>query len=269
MQTIVKPVIATFFTFLAVTVLLTRTNAVTSAWSNDELDYALRVATQDAGAVMMDHSQIFGTDEESNDFTVDLKNASDQFERSFFVNIGSTLTENVVNKMSVSMAGYVGYRHIYGMYGNGATTAAFSYTAYKDGKLYEFTLGDKVFVTNTASGAESETMLSSLPENFFSPSLSNENFRQVTVMKSINEYLNLFYSDKQNITAHNAGSGIDFELGLIDYAANDPSVMNKLSAMIDGPGFFAVVDCFDTTMNQPYRLFSLGGSELKLRENVF
>ena len=143
-----------------------------------------------------------------------------------------------------------------------------AYTTYKDGKLYEFTLGDKVFITDTTTGNESATLLSGMPEHFFSPTITNENFQRITVMKSINEYLNLFYSDEQNITAHNTGSGIDFELGLVDYAIDDPSVMNKLSAIIDGPGFFAVVDCFDTTMNQPYRLFSIGGSELKLKQDT-
>ena len=113
MQNITKPIITVFFAFIAVAMLLTRTNTVMNNWSNDELNYALRIATQDASAVL-----------------------------------------------------------------------------------------------------------------------------------------------------------IDFELGLVDYAIDDPSVMNKLSAIIDGPGFFAVVDCFDTTMNQPYRLFSIGGSELKLKQDT-
>lgn len=268
MQNITKPIITVFFAFIAVAMLLTRTNTVMNNWSNDELNYALRIATQDASAVLMDENQIIGTDEEVNEFHLDLDNASKQFKESFAVNIGSTLTENIVNDMSVSLSGYVGYRHIYGKYGNGSTAAAFSYTTYKDGKLYEFTLGDKVFITDTTTGNESATLLSGMPEHFFSPTITNENFQRITVMKSINEYLNLFYSDEQNITAHNTGSGIDFELGLVDYAIDDPSVMNKLSAIIDGPGFFAVVDCFDTTMNQPYRLFSIGGSELKLKQDT-
>lgn len=72
MQNITKPIITVFFAFIAVAMLLTRTNTVMNNWSNDELNYALRIATQDASAVLMDENQIIGTDEEVNEFHLDL-----------------------------------------------------------------------------------------------------------------------------------------------------------------------------------------------------
>lgn len=265
MGSIVKPVITCLLAIMAVAVILTRTDTVTNQWTNDELDYALRIATQDATAVMMSDNYIFGEDEESGDFGIDLKKASNQFKSSFYANIGSTMTNVSVNDMSISLSGYIGYRNIYAIYGSGQPAAAFSYTHSDDNKIYEFTLGNKVYVTNRNTAEETVTYLSDYPDHFFDENLTNENFRQITVMRSINDYLTLFYSDSQNITAKNAGSGVEFDLGLIDYAEDDPSVMTKLSSVIDGPGIFAVVDCMDATTRQAVRILSLGAAEFVLK----
>lgn len=265
MNSVVKPIITILVALIAISILLIRTTVTTNNWSNDELEYALRVATQDATAVMMDENYIFSDDNESSDFNIDLNKASKQFKRSFYANIGSVLTPVQMTDTNIALSGYVGYRYIYGIYSTGSQTAAFSYSYSMGNKLYEFTLGDKIYVTDLTTGTESTSQLSGLPENYFSSDVSNENFRKITVMKAINEYLTVFYSDEQNITAYNAGSGIEFDLGLIDYAENDPSIMTTLSAVIDGPGFFAVVDCWDSTTDQMVRLFSLSAAELVLR----
>lgn len=265
MGSIVKPVITCLLTVMAIAVILTRTDTVINQWSNDELDYALRVATQDATAVMMSDNYIFGKEEESGDFGIDLKRASNQFKSSFYANIGSTMTDVSVNDMSISLSGYIGYRNIYAIYGSGQPAAAFSYTHADDYRIYEFTLGDKVYVIDRNTAEETVTYLSDYSEHFFDENLTNENFRQITVMHAINEYLTLFYSDSQNITAKNADSGVEFDLGLIDYAENDPSVMTKLSSVIDGPGIFAVVDCMDATTQQTVRILSLGAAEFVLK----
>lgn len=286
MQTIVKPVITALLALVAVTILITRTNVVTNQWSNDELDYALRVATQDATAVMMDKDYLFGAEEEASDFNIDLKAATAQFKRSFFDNIGSVLTDVHVNDMSVSLTGYAGYRYVYVTYASEDEPAKgfeapmhsavpFSYTYYNasDRTIYEFTLGDKVYATDEDTGVKRELLLSDLAENYFDAKISNESFRDITVMQTINDYLTMFYPDygdsKYNpdnggkgLTVYNADYGVRFELGLVDYAADDPTVMNRLSSVIDGPGFFAVVDCWDSSAEQMVRLLSMGGAEL-------
>lgn len=262
---ILRPVATSLIVLMAISLLLMRTNTVTDEWSNDELDYALRVATQDATAVMMDHNFLFGIDEEESDFDIDLDYAYKQFESSFFRNIGSTVSENTVNKMSVALVGYAGYRYAYGMYGSGATTTPFPYSYYSDTDncIYEFTLGDKVFQTKLSTMTETTLLLSSLPENYFSTAVTNENFRTITVMSAITDFLNIFFSDGRNITAVNAGSGLRFDLGTVDYAEDDNTIMTKLSGVIDGPSFFAVVDCYDSRVDRVVRLFSLGAAEFK------
>lgn len=268
MNTIVKPVIACLVALIAITIILTRTDAVTNRWTDDEISYALRVATQDATAKIMDEQFIFGEEEEAEDFDVDLLRASEQFEKSFFSNLGSTVTETVVSKTNVSLSGYIGYRNIYAVYSTGQPAAAFSYAFTKDNQLYEFTLGDKIYVSNLDTGEETETLITDYTEHFFSDKMTNENFCQVTIMQTINDYLTMFYSDAQNIIAVNAGSGVEFDLGLVDYAADDSTVMNKMSSVIDGQGFFAVVDCWDTTTKQTVRILSLGAAELVQKPEI-
>lgn len=262
---ILRPIATSLIVLMAVSLLLMRTNTVTDEWADDELDYALRVATQDATSVMMDHGFLFGIDEEESDFDIDLDYAYEQFKSSFFRNIGSTVSENTVNEMSVSLVGYAGYRYAYGMYANGTNTTPFPYSYYSsaDNCIYEFTLGDKVFQTNLSTMAETTLLLSTLPEHYFSTAVTNENFRTITVMSAITDFLNIFFSDGQNITAVNAGSGLRFDLGTVDYAEDDNAIMTKLSGVIDGPSFFAVVDCFDSRVDRVVRLFSLGAAEFK------
>lgn len=262
---ILRPVATSLIVLMAVSILLMRTNTVTDAWADDELDYALRVATQDATSVMMDHGFIFGVDEEESDFDIDLDYAYEQFESSFFRNIGSTVSENTVNKTSVALVGYVGYRYAYGMYANGTNTTPFPYSYYSDTDncIYEFSLGDKVFQTDLSTMAETTLSLSSLPEHYFSAAVTNENFRTITIMSAITDFLNIFFSDGQNITATIAGSGLRFDLGTVDYAEDDNAIMTKLSGVIDGPSFFAVVDCYDSRVDRVVRLFSLGAAEFK------
>ena len=267
MNTILKPVISVLLIMIAVSMLFLRTNTVTEKWSEGELDYALRTATQDATAVLIDNSHIFGMDEEAMDFTIDIEKATNQFRESFFKNIGSAINQEFINEMHVSLSGYVGYRYIYAQYPDGDTMLPFPYAHHhNDGKLYEFTLGEKIFVTDLNTGDETTILMTDLSEHFFSSDMTNEEFREMTIMSTINNFLSVSYSDKANTTAYNAGSGMEFNLGIVDYAANDPSVMTKLSAVIDGPGFFAVIDYMDTHVNQLSRIVSFGGAELVLRE---
>ncbi len=261
----IKTSIVAMLSIIVVSLILTQTNKATARWTENELRYALRVATQDAAAVMMKDTYLFGTNTETQDFDVDLEKAKAQFERSFFANIGSNIDSNLVNKMSITLSGYVGYRYVYGIYGSGSKTVPFGYTWY-DGDselLYEFTLGDKIFATNMGTGAESVLNLSALPERYFRSDISNKNFRNIRVMSAVNDFLNVFYGDSANIVASNAGTDIRFELAAMDYAENDPTVMTKISSMIDGPSFFAVVDIMDPRLQTLQRVISLGGAELK------
>lgn len=263
MNSFIKPVIVSFFALIAVLLMMFQTNVVTDRWTTDELNYALRTATWDATSVMMDDNYLFGTEEEPENFDIDLTRASSQFKDSFYRNIGSTVDANAVNDMNITLSGYAGYRYVYGVYGSGSETVPFGYTYTEGDTMYEFTLGDNIYTVNLADGMEDTLNLATLPENYFSATVSNENFRNITVMSSINNFLNVFYGDDANIVASNAGTGVRFELGTVDYAENDPAMMNNLSAVIDGPSFFAIVDIQDTRIDRLQRVMSIGAAELK------
>ena len=61
---------------------------------------------------------------------------------------------------------------------------------------------------------------------------------------------------------------MQFNLGTSDYAVSDINpdeygyIMTKMSAIIDGQGFFAIVDYNDSELDQMVRILSFGGSEL-------
>lgn len=264
-----KPLAVFLAVIMAVSLLLIRTETKTSDWTDDELNYALKIATQDATSVMMDSQYIFGIDNESEEFSVNLPLAYEQFKSSFFSNIGSTISATVVNEASVSLAGYAGYRHVAGIFADGQYAIPMSYTYYDDTTklIYEFTLGDRIYTTNTATMAQGELDMAALPAHYFHPTIDNKDFKNITVMSTINRFLDLAYQSDANVakmTAINHGTGVSFNLGLIDYASDDPSLLTTLSAVIDGPSFFAVVDCNDTKMQQVNRVLSIGAAELKL-----
>lgn len=281
MSHVMKPVIAFLIALIGSTIIMTTFKQYSTTASHNEFDYALRTATQDATTSMIARNYLFGLEEETSDFKIDLETTTEQFKESFEKNVGGVNALHTVNEMDVAMSGVVGYRYVYAQYSTGATTVPFSYCYTVGNQQYEFTLGNKVYVltvgaTDPATGKMPErvmylndagkTAAENLPEHFFRTDMTNEEFRDYIVMTRINEFLTVFYSDGANVIAYNADSGLQFNLGTSDYAADDPSVMTKMSAVIDGPGFFAVVDYFDTEIDQMVRILSFGGSELLMKE---
>ena len=261
---ILKPIIVFLAALSLISLMMTSVNQTKNDWTNNELSYALRVATQDATQVVMDDNYIFDGDEEPIDFRIDLNKAAKQFKSSFYANIGSTVSPDSVNSMNITMYGYAGYRYVYGLFGSGTETIPFGYT-YADGTtMYEFTLGDRVYVTDTSTGTETVLTLSTLPENYFSSTLNNINFRNFAVMNGINSFLNTFYGEKANTTAYNADTGVYFDLAAIDYAQDDATTITRISSIIDGPSFFAIVDINDAMIDRMVRVMSIGAAELKL-----
>lgn len=282
MNNILRPIISCLVAVIGVGLLLCVTKGYMTDNSHEEFDYALRTATQDATASMIDDNYLFGLDEEASDFQVDLTAATEQFKSSFWHNVGGANALQNVSDMEVAMAGVVGYRYIYAQYSTGGTTVPFSYCYTIGNKQYEFTLGNKVYVcdigtTDPATGKMRETVMylnnkghlpeENLPEYFFASDKTNEEFRDYIVMTRIMEFLTAFYSDSANVIAYNAGSGLQFQMGTEDYASDDPSVMNRLSSVIDGPGYFSIVDYNDAELDQLVRILSFGGAELLLKES--
>ena len=242
----------------------TRTKTVTNDWVEDELSYALRVASQDATAVLMDENHSLDGDTiDAENIAVNLPRALKQFKDSFSRNVGTHLNPDAVSNMNIPLVGYIGYKYAFGLTYDGGTTFPYAYTYVKDGVMYNFTLNtDTVYVT-TEDGEEQEKKISSYPENFFSPIMTNEEFRTQTIMSAISNFLTIYNGADVSLVAQSMGASIQFELGRADFSGGDPAVMAGFAAVIDGPGFFAVTDMMDPQISgSPIRTFTFGGSEL-------
>ena len=244
-----------------------RTKTVANRWTEDELSYALRVASQDASAVLVNDDQTLDGDNlDLENITVNMGKALDQFKRSFDSNVGSHISPVLLANMNIPLSGYVGYRYITGITYDGTPTITYAYTAVKGNTMYSFTLNrDTVYEWVDGSDTEKKKQLSDYPEHFFSAYMDNETFRTCTIMESISKYLTMYNTAGTNLVAQNMGRSIQFELGRTDYS-EDPSLLTNFASVIDGPGFFAVTDMIDPQISGiPIRTFTFGGSELLSR----
>lgn len=240
-----------------------RTKTVTNRWTEKELSYALRVASQDATSVLMDENySLDGNTIDAENISVNLLRARNQFEQSFARNVGSHLNPDAISNMNLPLVGYVGYKYVFGYTYNGGATIPYAYTYVKGNTMYNFTLNTDTVYETDGNGSEQEKKISSYPEHFFSSNMTNQEFRSYTVMSAISKFLTIYNGTDTNLIAKNMGTTVEFELGRADYA-NDPSIMTTFAAVIDGPGFFAVTDILDAQPSGiPVRTFTFGGSEL-------
>lgn len=257
-----RPVVTGMLVLMMIMLTLGRVRTVSNDDATDEISYALRVATQDATAVMVDKNHMMdGIDMDNGNFRINLDIADEQFLNSFYRNVGATVSKSTVNSMNLPLTGYVGYKYVYGELADGTVSFPYGYTCVKDGLVYNFTMGDQIEVTDPNTGTIHSTSLASLSPNFFNPEISNENFRTITIMETISKFLTDFNSMPENLMVINAGSGLSFTLGGVDYLDSDPSEIVELSSVIDGPGYFAIADFYDLQLDGRMRTFTFGGAE--------
>lgn len=263
MTSIGKVLIGLMSCVMILCLMTARTKTVTNDWVEDELSYALRVASQDATSVMLDENySLDGNTTDPENISVNLDRAMNQFQESFSRNVGSHLNPDAINNMNIPLIGYVGYKYIIGQTYDGSPTIPYSYTYAKDNTLYNFTLNDDTVYVTVGNGPEEEKKISDYPEKFFSSQMTNEEFRTYTVMSAISNFLTMYNGADVSLVAQSMGSSIQFELGRSDFA-EDPAIMTNFAAVIDGPGFFAVTDLLDPQISGiPVRTFTFGGSEL-------
>lgn len=286
----IRPVAIFLLVLIISSLTLIRVRSETNSWTREELNYAIRVATTDATSVMVNEDYLM--DGNTNDYekvTVNLDRAKSQFEASLRRNLGAAVDNSEINSMNIPIVGYVGYRYIYAILENATETVGidgepleigetggqtfpwgYTYMVHEAGKdpdlnytIYNFTLGDKIYVYKAENGVTTDEVLNinDLPEHFFSPDQTNKDFATITIMQNINEFLNAFSNTEYSLQAMNAGSGLTFNLGTVDYVGDDASKITGWSSVIDGPGFFAVVDMFDPQLTGSVRTFTFGGAE--------
>ena len=262
MNNIIKSIVAGLIVLMFFSIVGTRVQTVTNRQVEDELSYALCVATQDATSVLVDRNHMMdGKEGDTGNFRVNLDTAEVQFRKSCARNIGSAISPASVTTMNIPLSGYVGYRSIVGRLTDGRETFPYAYSFTKGSNVYNFTMGDTVYVIDSNNGAETTVSLKSLSENFFNGDITNENFRTITIMNAVSNFLSNFMSDTNNLMVLNTGSGLTFTLGGVDYTNADPSQIVEFSSVIDGPGYFAVTDLYDTQLGGRIRTFTFGGAE--------
>jgi len=274
MSNIVRPITSLLITVIVVTILLAFTKQEISTKNEDDLRYALRVATQDATAKLVDENQLFllgdwETQIDANNITT----AAEQFKTSFRAN---SLSQKITD-VDVSFSGVAGNWYIYGVYATGKRTPSQTYIYYKgaddlgiydkpehENLMFEFSLNGQFKKTNLITGEQDEIIYSieDQDEHYFSNKVKNSTFCDIVVMSSINDFLTSYYSSTENVSVVNAGVGLGFNLSLFGRAEDSAGAINKLSSPISGPGYFAVVDYKDVYIDQVARVFAIGGAEL-------
>jgi len=222
-------VIILIFALTAIQAKLRVTKAADIEWA-----YAYQNAIEDAGSLIRRLGYTSGSDNEMERFVGDAQNAASRFLLSLRANLGAAVPEAAADETEIPLYGYIGERYISAVYSDGGEAAAYPYTYLKEYWVYNFTLGDVVYVTDAATGDETQASLSDFEEHFFSASLTNEEFRAKTVSDAIATYLSLCFDDDINIVLlkTDTGMGLGDSLTTLDAAPD----------FIAGTGFFVVVE---------------------------
>lgn len=217
------------------TAVLTKSRVVEAA--DAEWAYAYQSAIEDAGSLIRGLGYTDGSDEQMDGFAADARNAAERFVESLCANLGAVVPSNAVNEVSVPLYGFIGERYITAVYADGGMAAAYPYTYLKEYRVFNFTLGDTVYITDAATGDETKASLSGFEEHFFSATLTNEAFREKTVAEAIATYLSLCFDDDMGIALlkADAGKGLGDSLTTL---AEEPGFVSRT-------GFFAVTESAD------------------------
>lgn len=208
----------------------------------EEQRYAIQAAAGDAASYMGHLGYSTGNDKEMEGFGVDAKAAIARFRQSYAMNTRAALPEEITARTSVQLAGFIGDRAVTAAYPDGGIAASYPYTYLKEFRVYNFTLGDTVYITDSATGDETQTSLDSFEEHFFDATLTNEEFRRMTIADAIGtKYLPLFFDDGKPIYA------VDKD-GTLAALAEVPGLASASS-------FFIVADCVNPETSEIQRLF--------------
>lgn len=253
---------------IGVNFLLYRVDASFQKNTANDFSYAIKTAAQDATKILINKNTINrsynGNMNEFQDMIIDFDDAEARFYKTLYLNLGAGSKKdlNLFSNMNIPLTGVVGYRYIVGKLYNGEYTFPYAYTWYdKDNeRILNFTLGKRVYIKYDRSNTESIAAIDNLGS--LMPNMTNEEFRNYIVISRINEFLTKFSTDKYNLVSKNIYKGLNFQLAHTDQTDH---LYSEKDAVIDGVGFFAVLDYFTGSFSRTkkyQRIFSFGGSEL-------
>lgn len=264
---------------------------------------SIRAASQVATAEIMDVADVNfiydGNKREPADISVNL-GALDTFRETLTRLLDAKKDGSMtgVTNINVPLTGFITYRYVVGVgyaydknaeYNRGDEGNGKGYTyllpagyTYKmtdpvipaeiRDKVWEFTLGDKVYIEDRTFIMSGTALTDTISKNdydikaFLQKSGFKEarEFAKYIVMDCIDTYLNEYSGASFNPIAENTQTKTEFNLGKSNYSSNREEYTEK-SALIDGPGLFAIVDVYKGSGNEQrlyQRIASFGGSEL-------
>lgn len=291
MNVVSKFLIAAMILNIVILFIMYRSDSIVIETKKESYSNAIRAATTVATKQLIDLSDINiiydGDKREPMDITIDF-DSLDRF-REQMARVCATQSDGTlkgVSRINIPLTGFVSYRYILGVTYDDRYLPPMGYTYYMNAaqlpaefknKTWEFTLGNKVivdgnewFIDGTTlknrEGTDTKDFKAFLAAFGF---LDLKQFSQYIVMSRIDEYLNTYSSASFNKVAEDIQAGVAFNLGKTNYSNNRQDYTQK-SAVIEGPGVFAVVDVYKGTeeKQQLYEhVVSFGGSELRVRED--
>lgn len=280
---------ALFSLFLVITMLtfiVYKADVVVFDTKKDVYVSAIRAASQVATKEIIDVTDVNfiydGNRREASDISVNL-GALDTFRNTLTRILDSKKDGSLVGvtNINVPLTGFVTYKYIIGVTYDDTYLLPMGYTytmtdstipADLRDKIWNFTLGDKIYIDNKEYTANGTVLTESITKNDYDIKgfLNKYNFKemkqfsQYIVMDCIDNYLNEYSGASFNPIVDNTQSQTRFELGKSNYSSNRGEYTKK-SSLIEGPGLFAIVDVYTGSGNEQklyQRIASFGGSEL-------
>lgn len=228
---------------------------------------ALRTATNDATTYLRENrkKETFnygydGFEIDKKEIPVDFQGTIDRFYRSLFENLDIQKEKQAAFKMHIPIKGIAGYKEVYICTWDDVwlPPRPYSYFNKDDNAIYNYTLGEEIWYFNTITGDKGWKKLSDIPSP--TSKMSHEEFKNYVIMKTINDYFTAVASSDLSLEANNQKKGIEF---ILPHADDYYSYGN----IIDNVGAFALIDGVTIGLNnQPLRLASFGGAQLKLQQ---
>ncbi len=239
-------------------------------YMNTKINYenALAMATRDSTIVMQElkkeasvNTNYDGYLNKENIVNIDYEQILQRFYKTLFYNIGIYGDEGAEKEFRarIPFKGIVSNDalHISLWNDNWLPPIPFKYFDSGNNKIYFYSLNDyvKYYDIETGETYEGDVSRTLSPVEDF----SHVEFKKYVIMETINSSFTEIASTDFNITTMNLGKGVRFTLPHLDY-------LNYNDNAIEHPGVFAYIDAVEIGIRRkPFRAFSFGGSQMKLK----
>ena len=218
-----------------------------SSYQSKSIDYALRVATEDATSTLINgknyslkNLRVDGNREDDNYFAVNRKETLNRFLESFNLNALKIYSSSIVSVM-----GILDYDGIQIYFPSEGWQVKEYYYYDIDNKKYQFTLGDAVVIKDLISKTRVQKNINDISQ--INSDMSNEELRDYVVMELATQMLGL---PKNHFDV---------------VAVNGKNKYNTKGNVANSPCFFAFVDNVNIGLTgKKYSSVKFGGSELHL-----